>query len=67
MRLNITIVTSCDFTSINLNVTFSSFKFENGLKKHVRKVADIKYGLVKSIVIFFTFTKCLNLFTSKKA
>ena len=33
---------------------FSSLEFENRLKKHVRNVARIKYGLVGLVVILFT-------------
>ena len=47
MVLNITTVASCNSW--------------NGLKKHVRNVADIKYGIVKSVAINFTFYK-LSLF-----
>ena len=43
MRLNIAIVTSCDSLIV---------KLENGLKKHIRNVAEIKYGFVKLAVIF---------------
>ena len=31
---------------------FSSLKLENGLKKHVRNIAEIKCGSVKLVVIF---------------
>ena len=48
MVLNITTVASCDSW--------------NGLKKHVRNVADIKYGIVKSVAINFTLYK-RSLFT----
>ena len=51
MRLNITIVTSCD----SCNLFLSSLKFENGLKKHVRNVARVKYEFVELVVIRFTF------------
>ena len=36
------------------NLTFSSLKLENGLKKHVRNVANKKSGFVKLVVILFT-------------
>ena len=49
MRLNITIVTSCD----PCNLTFSLLKLENGLKKHIQNVAKIKYGFVELVVIHF--------------
>ena len=38
---------------------FLSLKLENGMKKHVRNVFEIKYGFVKLVVIFFTFHKIL--------
>ena len=53
MRLNITIVTSCDYNPCNL--ISSSLKLENGLKKHFQNVARIKYGFVELVVILFTF------------
>ena len=41
------------------NLFFSSLKLENGLKKHVRIFARIKYGFVELVVILFTFnTRC---------
>ena len=45
MRLNITIITSCDSLIVIL-VTYFFFiiKLENGLKKHIRNVARIKHG-----------------------
>ena len=36
-------------------ITFSSLKLENGLKKHVRNVARIKYGFFELVVILFTY------------
>ena len=38
-----------------IQLIFSSLKLENGLKKHVRSVIEIKYGFVKLAVIFFYF------------
>ena len=47
MRLNITIVTSCDsLILIPVTLIISSLKLENGLKKHARNVAEIKYEFV---------------------
>ena len=60
MRLKMTIVTSCDSLIVIL-VTwfFSPLKLENGLRRHLRKLARIKYGFVESVVIHFTFnTRC---------
>ena len=37
------------------NLIFSSLKLENGLKKHVRNVARIKYEFVELVVILVTF------------
>ena len=37
------------------NLIFSSLKLENGLKKHVRNVARIKYEFVELVVILFIF------------
>ena len=34
---------------------FSSLKFENRLKKHIRNVAGIESGLVDLVMILFTF------------
>ena len=54
MRLNITIVTSCDSLIVILvTLIFSSLKLENELKKDVRNVARIKYGFVEIVVILF--------------
>ena len=38
-----------------LVILFSSFKLENGLKKHVQNVVRKKYGVVELVVILFTF------------
>ena len=60
MKLNITIVTSCDLLIVTLVTSFfSSLKLENGLKKHVRNVAIITYGFAELVGILFTFnTRC---------
>ena len=42
---------------ITCNLIFLSLKLENGLKKHVRNVAEIKYGIVKLVLIFFIYSK----------
>ena len=42
---------------ITCNLIFLSLKLENGLKKHVRNVAEIKYGIVKLVLIFFIYCK----------
>ena len=55
MRLNITIAKSCDsFIVILCTLFFSSLKLENGLRKHVRNNAEIKYNFIKLVVILFT-------------
>ena len=48
----------CNICSLILSV-----KLENGLKEHIRNVAEIKYGFVKLAVIFLTFYK-ITLFDS---
>ena len=56
MRLNISIITSCDslkYNTCNL-IFFSSLKLGNGLTKHVRNVARIKHGFAELVVILFT-------------
>ena len=60
MRFNTTIIKSYD-SLIVIIVTqfFSSLKFQNGLKKHVRNIARIKHGFVELVVILFTLnTRC---------
>ena len=54
VRMNITIITSCD-SLIAILVTYFFFiiKLENGLKKHVRNIARIKQGFVELVVILF--------------
>ena len=37
---------------------FLSLKLENGLKKYVQNVAEIKHGFVKLVLILLLFTKC---------
>ena len=54
MRMNITIVTSCD-SLIAITFTFSSLKPENKLKKHVQNAAETKYEFFKLVKIFFKF------------
>ena len=39
-------------------LTFSPLKFENGLRKQLWHIAEIKYGFVKLVVIFLLFTRC---------
>ena len=47
------------FTYCNtFTLVFSFLTLENGLQKHVRKDAEIKYGFVKLVVIFKFFTGC---------
>ena len=58
MRLTITIVKSCDFLILILVPNFSSLNLENGLKKHLRNVAEIKFRSVKLVVTFFILYKC---------
>ena len=55
MRLNITIVMSCDSLIVIINLIFSSLKLENGLKKYVWNVTRMKYEFVELVVILFTF------------
>ena len=55
MRLNITIVMSCDSLIVIINLIFSSLKLENGLKKYVWNVTRTKYEFVELVVILFTF------------
>ena len=51
MRLNITIITSCDSLIVILVTYFLMMKLEKGLKKHVQNVARIKNGFVELVVI----------------
>ena len=51
MRLNITIITSCDSLIVILATYFLMMKLEKGLKKHVQNVARIKNGFVELVVI----------------
>ena len=58
------------FTYCNTcNLTFASLKLKNGLKKHPRNAARIKYGFVELVAILFTFnTRCdyvLSIFIPK--
>ena len=65
MRLNI--VTSCDSLVANTcNLILSSLKLENKLKKHVRNVAETKYGFAKLFAILFSLRKrCDYVITSR--
>ena len=65
MRLNI--VTSCDSLVANTrNLIISSLKLENKLKKHVRNVAETKYGFAKLVAILFSLSKiCDYVITSR--
>ena len=58
IRLNISVVTSCDsLTVTNVNLIFSSLKLENGLKKHVRNVEDSN-EIIESVNLI-----CINVIT----
>ena len=58
IRLNISVVTSCDsLTVTNVNLIFSSLKLENGLKKHVRNVGDSN-EIIESVNLI-----CINVIT----
>ena len=50
MRLNITIITSCDSLVI-LVTNFFIINLENELKKHVCNIAGIKHEFVELVVI----------------
>ena len=64
MRLNI--VTSCDSLVANTrNLIISSLKLENKLKKHVRNVAETKYGFAKLFAIFSLRKRCDYVITSR--
>ena len=58
-RWNITVATSYGSLIVIFayNFVFSSLKLENGLKKYVRNVAEMKHGFVKLVVIFLLFTR----------
>ena len=59
MRLNIPIVTSCDWFFCNSYTLISRSLYpENGLRKYVRKVTEIKHEFVKLVMIFFLLTRC---------
>ena len=44
--------TYCHTCTLNF---FSTLKLENGLKKYVRHIAEIKYGFLKSVLSFLYF------------
>ena len=65
-RPNITIVTSCDSLIVILVPYFLSLKLENGSKKQVQNVTEIKHRFVKLVVIFAFFTRCHYVIPSLK-
>ena len=54
-RLNIAIVKSYSSFAAIFVPCFLSLELQNELKKHVRNVAEIKYGLVRLVAIFNSF------------